>query len=186
MKTTNVGDKMIKYKKKKGKMLENNVQEILRNYFNVDEKIIRRNVSSGTQDGENGDVNIVDTNIETIFPYVIECKNQEIWDIRDIIGDNVNKKSSPFIKYWDQIEKEVKYYNSKYNLKKYGLLVFSKQHYPIYQMVKYNKLQIKYINNLFDIPHIITNINNTKYVIMEFNNFLNLVQNEVVKDTIEK
>jgi len=71
-------------------------------------------------------VNIVDDTIEDIFPYIIECKNQESWSIRDIIGDNVDRKSNPFIKYWDQIQIEIETYTKRYNKQKYGLLVFSK------------------------------------------------------------
>ena len=169
----------IKYRKTKGKVLENKVQNILREYFNVDDRIIKRNVSSGTQSGEISDINIIDQNIEEKFPYIIECKNQEIWNIRDLIGNNINKKSNPFIKYWNQIEREIKNYNKKYKNKKYGLLIFSKQNYPIYVMVKYNELNIKVLSKLNDYNHIITNINKVKYVVFEINDFLNIIeQNE--------
>lgn len=158
-------------KKRKGKSLENQIAEILRENFNTDSRHIKRNISSGTQIGEESDINIVDSEIESIFPFIIEAKNQEKWKISDLLSENVNRKSNPFISYLNQLNEEVETYYKRYNIYKKGLLVFSKSYYPIYAMVKCDDIADIDIQNL-SFMHV--NINNTWYYVFEFKSFLTL------------
>jgi len=158
--------------KNKGKSLENQVAAILRNFFGSDDRHIKRNVSSGTQKGEESDINILDSNIESKFPFLIEVKNQEKWKFSDLLGDNVNRKSNPFVLFWKQIEDhEIKTFEKRYNVNKPGLLVFSKAFYPIYTMIKFNDIrQYDYTK----LSYLDTTINGTRYLVFEFNSFLTL------------
>ncbi len=158
-------------KKRKGKSLENKIAEFLRETFNTDSRHIKRNISSGTQIGEESDINIIDSEIEARFPFIIEAKNQEKWKLSDLLSDNVNRKSNPFISYLEQLNVEVETYYKRYNVHKKGLLIFSKAYYPIYVMVKHEDIQDI---NFADLSFMHVNINNQWYYVFELKSFLTL------------
>jgi|GEM_PF-3868177 hypothetical protein len=104
---------------------------MIRKKFNVDKKYIQRADASGNKSTEIGDINIFDKEVEKKFPFVIECKNREEWQLRDIIGYSKNNKSNPFKKYIEQNKVDL----AKAGGEKYGLIVFSKAYEDIYAMM---------------------------------------------------
>lgn len=156
----------MKHPKAKGKTLENYVAKQLREKYKVDERYIRRSGSSGTQTGEESDI-FIDPTILKKFPFQIECKNQEQWKMSNLFI--TNQKSNPFKNYLVQVYKEIENYSKRYpDIEIKPLLVFSKQHEQVYCMFEYNSKKIKENN------YMITTINEIKYIIMLFDEFLNM------------
>jgi hypothetical protein len=142
--------------------LEQKTAEIMRKYFNVGKKYIKRAGSSGVRVEEDGDIDIIHPDIEKIFPFVIECKNQEKWRMRDLFGMARNNKSNPFYSFIIQSEKELKDNNQ------IGMIVFSKNREDIYAFVYYKdipKKEHKELNKMMD-HKFISNIN--EYTIIGF------------------
>lgn len=133
--------------KDKGKRLERKTADIMREYFKVGKKYIKRAGASGVRVEEEGDIDIIHPGIEEIFPFVIECKNQEKWRMRDLFGMARNNKSNPFYSFILQSEKELK---SKDQI---GMIVFSKNREDIYAFVYYKdnpKKEHKEIDKLME------------------------------------
>ena len=156
----------MKYPKAKGKSLENYVAKQLRHKYNVDERFIRRSGSSGTQTGEESDI-FIDPTILKKIPFQIECKNQEKWKMGNLF--KTDNKSNPFKSYLKQLNNEIKNYSIRYpDIEIKPLLVFSKQHEQVYCMFEEDKKTKK----LKKYNHIVTIINNKKYIVMLFDDFL--------------
>lgn len=154
--------------KRKGKRLENIVADILRKHFNVDKKYIKRAGSSGVRTEELGDIDIIHPEIEKIFPFIVECKNQEKWKLNDLLGKGISNKSNPFKSYIKQIKEELK----RTNENKIGLLVFSKNQEDIYCLIfQIDRLDLSFINKLDS--YMFSKLDNEKVLICKFEDFLN-------------
>ncbi len=154
--------------KRKGKSLEDRVASMIRKKFNVDKKYIQRADASGNKSTEIGDINIFDKEVEKKFPFVIECKNREEWQLRDIIGYSKNNKSNPFKKYIEQNKVDL----AKAGGEKYGLIVFSKAYEDIYAMMYQPELFEDLDLSVLD-QYIVSNIQEYKVLITRFENILN-------------
>ncbi len=154
------------YSKRKGKRLEDEVAEIIRKKYNVDDKYIKRAGSSGVRVEESGDIDIIHPEIEKQFPFVIECKNNEKWKLRDLIGAGKSNKSNPFKQFIKQNAKDV-------SKRKYGLIVFSKNYEDIYGLYycKEKDSIYKKIDKLID-SKIITQLDEYNLIVFEFKEFV--------------
>lgn len=78
---------------------------------------------------ELGDIEILDKDIEHIFPFIIECKKQERIKMKYLFGYSRLNKSNPFYSYINQVKKDVEKYNKDNSKnKKFGMVVFSKNY----------------------------------------------------------
>jgi hypothetical protein len=154
--------------KRKGKRLEEIVADILRDAFKVDKKYIKRAGSSGVREEEKGDIDIIHPEIEKQFPFVIECKNNEKWKLRDLIGSGVVNKSNIFKQFIEQSLNELEDND-------FGLIVFSKNYEDIYGLFySYNKKTENMFKKIDSITEnkIITKLDNYKIIVFQFEEFV--------------
>lgn len=155
--------------KRKGKYFESKVQKLIKDFFNSDDRHVKRNISSGTMHGEEGDIST------DLIDFVIECKNREDWNIKHLLGKDKETQSNPFLKFLEQNEKEVEDYNVRYNDKRHGVIVFSKNRYPIYVLVKEELINKDLIK---DKEYLRTRFNNQWYLVMCIEDFLEVIAYE--------
>ena len=153
--------------KRKGKRLEDKIANMLIEHFKVDKKYIQRADSSGNKQTEIGDIDIFHPDVERKFPFTIECKNQEKWKFRNLFGAQRDNKSNPFIAYIEQNKHDV----VKSGNKKIGLIVFSKAHEDIYQLIYDSKI-ISQINKSKFSSYSISHISGIEVFITTFEEIL--------------
>jgi hypothetical protein len=179
----------IKHKKRKGKRFEEQVAELIRKYWKLKDKEVYRSLTSGNYRGvEFGDITW-SIPIEK-FKYIplIECKNQETWNLEQLITSSqyvsffdsklINRVKQPFKKWFQQINKEYKtlqeIYFSQYSLQVKPLLLFKKRYSPVYCLCEFDTELLINEDNLKLLNYVvyIVNVDNTKYILADFENLL--------------
>lgn len=77
----------VKGRKAKGNAAEEFVAKQIRELYNLNDDEVYRSPNSGQSNRELGDIFIIKRLRETLFPFVLECKNHEAWDIRSLFPD---------------------------------------------------------------------------------------------------
>jgi hypothetical protein len=178
----------LKHKKRKGKRFEEQIAELLRKYYHLKEKQVYRSLTSGNYRGiEFGDITWSIPIEQFTYIPLIECKNQESWNLEQLItsyqnisffeSDLINKVKQPFKKWFQQIKKEFENlkneYTSIYGILVRPILVFKKNYSPIYSLTLLDELYIN-LNNIKSLDFRVTlrNKNNEMYLLTFFEDLL--------------
>jgi len=119
--------------KRKGKYLEDLVAKVIQEKWDLTKFDVHRNQTSGVFQTEFGDIYFKD------IDFIIECKNQESWDMKHLFYWN-----KPITDWWKQLINDV------------CKFIQIKGYEPLYSLVvgrsRYPKFMIFEIQNLLDTP----------------------------------
>jgi len=72
------------------------------------------------------------------FPFVVSCKNTEIWDFNQLLGNKNKDSTSPLLKWFEEIRNEAEELYNKTGIIKYPVIIFTKKYLPEY--IIYSKI----------------------------------------------
>lgn len=169
-----------RYSKHKGDRAEREVAKLLGKFFLNDEKSFARfgNEVAGRIPGDVG-IFIKDNMQLTLklwdkFPFSIEIKNREDWDILSLIN---NPKTSVIIEFWNQTKREAERFN------KIPILILKKRFQPYYCIIDMKKTldgvdKFRFPYNHFIIEIEQTDINDERdYCFFKLEDFIEINKN---------
>jgi hypothetical protein len=158
-----------RYSKHKGDRAEREVAKLLGKFFLDDEKSFARfgNEVAGRIPGDVG-IFIKDNMPLTLklwdkFPFSIEIKNREDWDILSLIN---NPKTSVITEFWNQTEQEAKRFN------KIPILILKKRFQPYYCVLLNKKSEFENPKNNF-----LFSMNNKLFYFFKLEDFIEINKN---------
>jgi len=161
MKTSAERSRIARGAKKKGSRAERNIAKELSEHFKVE---LHRTPASGglrwhqMQGLTRGDL-VTDS---PGFPFCIEVKNRESWDLRQLLEGN-----GSILDWWEQATDDATAVN------KVPLLLFTKNYHPFY--VLFNEMQMKPFKKELDqnglINHLIIFHKGAKLIVMDLKSF---------------
>ncbi len=146
--------------KKKGNNFERKVAHIICDYFKLPYNENPRTPLSGGAVRWKGDIQKSDK-LKAIFPFYIECKKRENWDLIDLINPN-----SELNKWWQKCVKDCP-------ADEFPLLIFSKNYYPVFCMFLIDNINL----NILNFKHLCITFENRGIMILT--DFLNIWCKEV-------
>jgi len=140
--------------KAKGKYLETLVAKLIREEWGLSEFEVHRNQTSGVFSTEFGDIYFKDLDI------IIECKNQESWDLKHILF-----WQKPITDWWQQLLKDVNLFIQKKQRKPIYFLVVGKSHYPKFAIFDKQSLTSQVLKQSVKISQILNMLDS--YIVIE-------------------
>jgi len=134
--------------KNKGKYLENVVAKMIQETWNLSNHEVHRNQTSGIFQTEYGDIYFKDLDI------IIECKNQESWDMKHVFY-----WSKPITDFWSQLYKDVEKFKSEFNKEPLYFLVIGKSRYPKFAIFDLVNLHTTHMLKGFNLDYFTNHLN---------------------------
>ena len=123
----------VKGRKAKGNAAEEFVAKQIRELYNLNDDEVYRSPNSGQSNRELGDIFIIKRLRESLFPFVLECKNHESWDIRSIFP-NLNKT---ILGWYNKTKEECE--GTVFE----PVVIITKAYYPYYVVINEESLKRK-------------------------------------------